>query len=68
MITKYYFNGNYLIKGIKFFNKIIGVVIASNNTTFYTVGKKVTVNSETFTQVNKDKIKHLKDWGYLSSF
>jgi len=47
MKSKYYFNGNYLVKGVKIFGKIVGRVIYSN-TTVYNVNQKVTLNAETF--------------------
>ena len=67
MKPKYYFNGFYLIKGIKIFDRIVGRVIYSG-TSIYNPGQKITVKSETFSEVNKDMVKKMKDFGYLSTF
>ena len=64
MKLKYYFNGFYLIKGIKIFDRIVGRVMYSG-TLVYNPGQKITVKSETFSEVNKDMVKNLKDFGYI---
>jgi hypothetical protein len=65
MKSKYYFNGYYLVKGVKIFGKIVGRVIYSN-TTVYSVNQKVTLSVETFSEVNEDMVKTLKNFGYFS--
>ena len=67
MKSKYYFNGNYLVKGVKIFGKIVGRVIYSN-TTVYNVNQKVTLNAETFSEVSDEMVKTLKNFGYFSIF
>jgi hypothetical protein len=68
MKSKYYFNGYYLVKGVKIFGKIRGTVISSANHSVYVPGSKVTVLAETFKEIDKNSLSLLKDWGYLSSF
>lgn len=65
MTKKFYFNGNYIVKGRKFFGKIYGIVIATNNHV-YEKDQKVTINSETFKEVDNKQVELLKDWGYFS--
>jgi hypothetical protein len=66
MTKKFYFNGNYIVKGRKFFGKIYGKVIATNNH-IYNKNQKVTIESETFKEVDDKQVELLKDWGYFSN-
>ena len=66
MRIKYYFNGNYLIKGVKLFGYIVGKVLYSS-TAVFKPGERVKVKSETFSEVSNEMVKTLKDFGYLSS-
>lgn len=65
MKSKYYFNGNYLVKGVKIFGRIVGRIVYSN-TTVYNINQKVTLNAETFSEVSDEMVKTLKNFGYFS--
>jgi hypothetical protein len=65
MTKKFYFNGNYVVKGRKLFGKIYGVVVATNNHVF-SKGEKVKMVSETFKEVDDKQVELLRDWGYFS--
>lgn len=66
MTKKFYFNGNYIVKGRKIFGKIYGKIIATNNHLF-SKDQKVTMISETFKEVDDKQVKLLQDWGYFSN-
>jgi hypothetical protein len=64
MTKKYYFNGNYIVRGRKLFGKIYGKVIATNNINFLK-NQKVTMVAETFKEVDTKQVEQLKNWGYF---
>lgn len=66
MKKKYYFNGNYIIKGRKIFGKIYGKIVHTNNISFMK-DSKVTMIAETFKEIDDKRIESLKSWGFFST-
>lgn len=65
MRKKFYFNGDCLIEGRKFFGRIKGVVIASINNFNYFAGQKCSISAENFVEVSKEKVENLKNCGFV---
>lgn len=61
---KLYFNGTYLVYGRVILGKIRGHVIDSKANAFKT-NSRVSFKVDTFIEVDKEKLKRLKDFGYL---